>query len=111
MATRRAAEIDEDVGQPAVGADHQRFVADVELAAACHVLIDLELLAFRRLAVVDEAALQVAPLRRSAADGRRGKSDRQRAGGGGSGEESAASNEALSSDDFVGHARSLCGSF
>ena len=39
----------------------QRLVADVELAAALDVLVDLELRPRRGLAVVDEPAHQVAP--------------------------------------------------
>ena len=55
------AKADKNIGQPPVAADHQRFVADIELAAARHVLIDLESLSFRRLPVVNESPLEIAP--------------------------------------------------
>ena len=58
---RLGANVDEHVGQPGVADNHQRFVADVELAAALHVLVDLELFAGRGRAVEDEAPGQVGP--------------------------------------------------
>ncbi len=87
----RAAKVDVHVGQPAAGSHHQRFVANIELAAALQFLVDFEFPSLRRLAVVDESSRKVAPVGLLGADdGRRGKTGRQHAGGGASQKAAAA---------------------
>ena len=55
------ANVDEDVLQTAVFADHQGLIADVELPAAFDVFVNDHLLTFRGLTVVHKFAGQISP--------------------------------------------------